>query len=195
MYHHLHGLRLTGLRFFTVYGPLGRPDMAYFGFTQMILAGKGLTEFRNADGTELQRDFTYISDIVTGVISASRKAAALEVYNLGNTHPEKVSKLIGLLEEGLGRKANVTTAPISAGDVPMTFADVSHARANLGYEPQVSLAAGVRRFLQWYSAYYKVDLPTSMTPTRRESAELHGKYDIGGAGAGRRKGNRRTRQN
>merc|ERR1711988_815894 len=101
VYHNLHGLKLTGLRFFTVYGPLGRPDMAYFGFTNAILAGKRLTEFRNADGTELQRDFTYISDIVTGVIAASRKAAQLEIFNLGNTHPEKVSKLIGLIEEGL----------------------------------------------------------------------------------------------
>jgi len=179
VYHSLHGLKLTGLRFFTVYGPLGRPDMAYFGFTNSILGGKHLTEFRNGDGTELQRDFTYISDIVGGVIAASRKAAPLEVFNLGNTRPEKVSKLISLLEEGLGRKANVSTAPITAGDVPMTYADVSHARAELGYEPQVSLASGVRRFLQWYAAYYNVQLPASMTPTRREASELHGKYDIG----------------
>jgi len=179
VYHSLHGMRLTGLRFFTVYGPLGRPDMAYFGFTQAILAGKRITEFRNADGTELQRDFTFISDIVGGVIAASRKAASLEVFNLGNTHPEKVSRLIGLIEEGLGRKANVSTAPITAGDVPMTYADVSHARTELGYEPQVSLASGVRAFLQWYSAYYKVSLPESMTPTRRESAELNLKYDTG----------------
>lgn len=90
VYHSLHGLKLTGLRFFTVYGPLGRPDMAYFGFTQSILAGARLTEFRNSDGTELQRDFTYVSDIVNGVIAASRLAAPLELFNLGNTHPEKV---------------------------------------------------------------------------------------------------------
>jgi len=179
VYHSLHGLKLTGLRFFTVYGPLGRPDMAYFGFTQAVLAGKKITEFRNADGTELMRDFTYISDIVNGVIAASRLEAKLEVFNLGNTHPEKVSKLIGLLEEGLGRKANVTQAPISAGDVPMTYADVSHARQLLGYSPQVSLASGVRRFLQWYSAYYGLQLPASMTPTRKEGAELRDKYDIG----------------
>ena len=194
VYHSLHKMRLTGLRFFTVYGPLGRPDMAYFGFTQSILAGKRITEFRNGDGTELQRDFTYISDIVAGIISASRRASALEVYNLGNTHPEKVSKLIGLLEEGLGRKANVSTAPITAGDVPMTYADVSHARQDLKYEPQVSLASGVRRFLQWYSAYYKADLPASMAPTRRESADLYGKYDIGEPVGGRHYKNKNKRR-
>ena len=197
VYHSLHGLKLTGLRFFTVYGPLGRPDMAYFGFTNAILAGKRITEFRNGDGTELQRDFTYISDIVAGVIAASRKAAELEIFNLGNTHPEKVSKLIGLIEEGLGRKANVSTAPITAGDVPLTYADVSHARSELQYEPQVSLASGVRRFLQWYSAYYNVQLPASMAPTRRESAELKNRYDIGSPllnGKGGRRGARRMKQ-
>jgi len=179
VYHSLHGLKLTGLRFFTVYGPLGRPDMAYFGFTNAILAGKKITEFRNADGTELQRDFTYITDIVQGVVAASRRASKLEIFNLGNTRPERVSTLIRLIEQGLGKKANQTTAPITAGDVPMTFADVSHAREVLGYEPKVSLASGVRHFLLWYSAYYGVRLPPEMTPTRRESAELRGKYDIG----------------
>ena len=91
VYHHLHGLKLTGLRFFTVYGPLGRPDMAYFGFSQAILSEKRITEFRRDDGTELERDFTYITDIVSGVIAASRLAAPLELFNLGNTHPEKVA--------------------------------------------------------------------------------------------------------
>ena len=159
VYHHLHGLKLTGLRFFTVYGPYGRPDMAYFSFTQAILAGKRITEFRKDDGEELQRDFTYIEDIVNGVIAASRLAAPLEVFNLGNTHPEKVSALIGYLEQGLGRKANITRAPITAGDVPVTYADVSHARERLGYSPQVSLAEGVARFLEWYGSYYGVKLP------------------------------------
>ena len=103
MYHHLHKLKLTGLRFFTVYGPLGRPDMAYFSFTNAILAGKPITEYRKDDGTELQRDFTYVSDIVDGVIAASELGAPLEVFNLGNTHPEKVGELIRLLEHGLGK--------------------------------------------------------------------------------------------
>ncbi len=137
VYHHLHGLKLTGLRFFTVYGPLGRPDMAYFGFTQSILAGKRIVEYRKpsvaaGEDSELQRDFTFITDIVNGVIASSRLGASLELFNLGNTRPEKVSKLIGLLEQGLGKTANVTQAPISAGDVPITYADVSHARKLLG---------------------------------------------------------------
>jgi len=155
VYHHLHGMKLTGLRFFTVYGPIGRPDMAYFSFTQDILQGKRITEYRRDDGTELQRDFTYVSDIVDGVIAASELGAPLEVFNLGNTHPEKVSTLIHLLEDGLGKKANITQAPISAGDVP------SHARERLGYNPKVSLAEGVGRFLSWYSEYYNVPLPAS----------------------------------
>jgi len=163
VYHHLHGLRLTGLRFFTVYGPIGRPDMAYFSFTQDILQGKPLTEYRKADGTELQRDFTYVSDIVDGIIAASELGAPLEVFNLGNTHPEKVSTLIHLLEEGLGRKANISQAPISAGDVPITFADVSHARELLGYSPQVTLAEGVAHFLTWYAEYYHVALPANLS--------------------------------
>jgi len=188
VYHNLHKLKLTGLRFFTVYGPLGRPDMAYFGFTQSILAGKRLTEFRNADGTELERDFTYISDIVRGVLAASRLAASLEVFNLGNTRPERVSTLIKLLESGLGRTANITQAPISAGDVPRTFADVSHARSRLAYAPQVSLAEGVRRFLLWYGAYYDVKLAPTLEPTRKEEHEMRRMYEIelrGGAKKGR----------
>lgn len=161
VYHHLHGLKLTGLRFFTVYGPIGRPDMAYFSFTQDIISGKRITEYRRNDGTELERDFTYVSDIVDGIIAASELGAPLEVFNLGNTHPEKVSTLIRLLENGIGKKANITQAPISAGDVPITFADVSHARELLGYHPQVSLAEGVERFLAWYSEYYHVSLPAA----------------------------------
>jgi len=167
VYHHLHGLRLTGLRFFTVYGPIGRPDMAYFSFTQDILQGRRITEYRKQDGTELQRDFTYVSDIVDGIIAASELGSQLEVFNLGNTHPEKVSTLIHLLEEGLGRKANITQAPISAGDVPITFADVSHARELLGYNPQVSLAEGVGRFLSWYAEYYHVAMPASRFSGKR----------------------------
>jgi len=178
VYHHLHKMRLTGLRFFTVYGPIGRPDMAYFGFTQSILSGKRITEFRKDNGDELQRDFTYISDIVDGVIAACRLGAPLEVFNLGNTRPEKVSSLIHYIEGGLGKKANITQAPITAGDVPMTYADVSHARQMLNYTPKVSLEEGVRMFLFWYSEFYNVNLPKDMVPTRRESNELRAKYNL-----------------
>jgi len=178
VYHHLHKLRLTGLRFFTVYGPLGRPDMAYFGFTNSVLGGKRIVEFRKDDGEELQRDFTYVSDIVDGVIASSRLGAPLEVFNLGNTRPEKVSALIGCIETGLGVKANITRAPITAGDVPMTYADVSHARQLLGYAPKVTLEAGIRKFLLWYSHYYKVELAPGFTPTRKEANELKRTYNI-----------------
>jgi len=159
VYHHLHKLKLTGLRFFTVYGPLGRPDMAYFSFTNAILAGKPIVEYRKDDGTELQRDFTYVSDIVSGVVASMKLGAPLEVFNLGNTRPEKVSRLISLLERGLGKKANKTLAPISAGDVPITYADVSHATRLLGYHPKVSLEHGIRQFLLWYASYYGLTLP------------------------------------
>ena len=158
VYHHLHKLRLTGLRFFTVYGPYGRPDMAYWSFTDAILKGKPIVEYRNADGSELMRDFTYISDIVSGVVASMRLGADLEVFNLGNTRPEKVSQLIALLEDGLGIRANITRAPISAGDVPMTYADVSHAAARLNYSPMVSLSTGIEHFLKWYSRFYHVTL-------------------------------------
>ena len=114
-----------------------------------------------------QRDFTYVSDIVDGIIAASELGSQLEVFNLGNTRPEKVSALIHLLEEGLGRKANITQATISAGDVPITFADVSHARELLGYNPQVSLAEGISRFLSWYAEYYHVAMPASGNSWKR----------------------------
>ena len=157
-YHHLHKLKLTGLRFFTVYGPYGRPDMAYFSFTRAILEGRTITEFRNQDGTELQRDFTYVSDIVSGVVAAMRLEAPLEIFNLGNTHPESVAKLVSTLERGLGRSANKTLAPIAAGDVPITYSDVTHAQKRLGYSPKVSLEEGIHKFLMWYSDYYHVQL-------------------------------------
>ena len=174
VYHSLHGLKLTGLRFFTVYGPLGRPDMAYFGFTQAILGGKRITEFRNADGTELMRDFTYITDIVSGVVAAMRLEAPLEVFNLGNTKPEKVSKLIGLLEEGLGRKANVTQAPISAGDVPMTYADVSRR------------AAAPRLFSAGVAGIGRASLPAVVLGLlQRQTARCDGADAAGGSRAAR----------
>ena len=117
---------------------------------------------------------------------------------MGNTHPERVSTLIGLLEAGVGVRANITRAPISAGDVPRTFADVAHARRRLGYTPSVSLADGVRRFLQWYSAHYDVELAPALEPTRKEAATLRDVYGIAAAavkaakGKGRAAGRRAT---
>jgi len=156
VYNHLYRLSLTGLRFFTVYGPYGRPDMAYYSFSEAIVQGRQLTMFKNEDGSELLRDFTYVDDIVRGIVAAMDRAARLEIFNLGNEHPETVSSLIHTLESGLGRRANVTIKPISAGDVPMTFANTSHARDALGYQATTSLRVGIARFLVWYREYHGV---------------------------------------
>ncbi|CAL9210550.1 unnamed protein product, partial [Musa hybrid cultivar] len=146
-YNHIYGLSITGLRFFTVYGPWGRPDMAYFSFTNNILRGKPITLFRMQDGTAVQRDFTYIDDVVKGCLGAldtaerstgsggkKRGPAQLRVYNLGNTSPVPVAKMVGILEELLGKKAkkHVVTLPQN-GDVPYTHANVSMAERVLGY--------------------------------------------------------------
>ncbi|KJE95471.1 UDP-glucuronat epimerase [Capsaspora owczarzaki ATCC 30864] len=159
VYHHLHKLPLTGLRFFTVYGPFGRPDMAYYSFTASIVADKPITVYKNDDGSEMMRDFTFVSDIVAGITACVDLGAELEVFNLGNNNPEKLSTLINLIEKGLGREAEKIYAPITAGDVPSTFADVSHSKKMLGYEPKVSLEKGISIFLDWYAKFHNLDIP------------------------------------
>ncbi|PKA49638.1 UDP-glucuronate 4-epimerase 6 [Apostasia shenzhenica] len=173
-YNHIYGLSVTGLRFFTVYGPWGRPDMAYFFFTKSILAGKPITIFRTAQGGEVARDFTYIDDVVKGCLGAldtaekstgtagGRKktgAAQLRVYNLGNTSPVPVTKLVSILEALLGVKAkkNIVTMP-SNGDVPFTHANVSLAAADFAYRPTTDLTSGLRKFVKWYVQYYGIKL-------------------------------------
>uniref|UniRef100_A0A0E0AXW5 UDP-glucuronate 4-epimerase n=1 Tax=Oryza glumipatula TaxID=40148 RepID=A0A0E0AXW5_9ORYZ len=171
-YNHIYGLSITGLRFFTVYGPWGRPDMAYFSFARSIVAGEPITLFRTADGADARRDFTYIDDVVKGCLGAldtagestgtksgkKRGPAPLRVYNLGNTSPVPVTRMVAILEKLLGRKANkrVVTMP-SNGDVPFTHANVSHAARDFGYRPATSLDAGLRRFVDWFVHYYKLD--------------------------------------
>jgi UDP-glucuronate 4-epimerase len=171
-YNHIYGLSITGLRFFTVYGPWGRPDMAYFFFARSIVAGEPVTLFRAADGSDARRDFTYIDDVVKGCLGAldtagkstgsrsGRKSgpAPLRVYNLGNTSPVPVTRMVAILEKLLGRKANkrVVTMP-SNGDVPFTHANVSHAAHDFGYRPTTSLEAGLRHFVDWFVSYYKLD--------------------------------------
>ncbi|WOL03683.1 UDP-glucuronate 4-epimerase 6-like [Canna indica] len=172
-YNHIYGLSITGLRFFTVYGPWGRPDMAYFSFTKSILAGKPITLFRMPDGTAVQRDFTYIDDIVKGCLGAldtaekstgvagggkKRGPAQLRVYNLGNTSPVPVAKMVSILEDLLGKKAkkSVVTLPQN-GDVPFTHANVSLAATDFGYQPTTDLATGLRKFVKWYLQYYSVE--------------------------------------
>jgi len=174
-YNHIYGLSLTGLRFFTVYGPWGRPDMAYFFFTKDILNGKTITVFRSAEGQkDVARDFTYIDDVVKGCLGAldtaekstgvpgggkKRGPAQLRVYNLGNTSPVPVSKLVSILENLLSSKAkkNIVRMPAN-GDVPYTHANVSLAHHDFGYKPTTDLTSGLRKFVKWYVGYYGIHL-------------------------------------
>ncbi|KAG8369608.1 hypothetical protein BUALT_Bualt14G0031300 [Buddleja alternifolia] len=169
-YNHIYGLSLTGLRFFTVYGPWGRPDMAYFFFTKDILQNKGINVYVTQDEKEVARDFTYIDDIVKGCVGAldtaekstgsggkKRRPAQLRVYNLGNTAPVTVAKLVGILESLLSVKAkkHVIKMPRN-GDVPYTHANVSQAYRDFGYKPTTDLASGLRKFVKWYVGYYGI---------------------------------------
>ena len=170
-YSHLYGLPTTGLRFFTVYGPWGRPDMALFLFTRKILAGEPIEVFNHGNHT---RDFTYVDDIVEGVIrtldrvpgpdpnydpmhpTAASSAAPYRVYNIGNNDPVKLADYIGVLEICLGRTAEKILLPLQPGDVPDTYADVEELSRDTGYKPSTSVTEGVGRFVAWYRDYYKV---------------------------------------
>jgi UDP-glucuronate 4-epimerase len=155
-YARIFKLRQTGLRFFTVYGPWGRPDMAYYKFTKAILAG---TPIETYAGGALQRDFTYIDDIVAGVLAALDRAPPADaeephrLYNLGNDSPESVNALVTAIEAACGRKAQRIDTPMPPGDVPKTWADISASRRDLGYAPTVMLDEGIRRFVAWYREY------------------------------------------
>lgn len=167
-YNHIHGLSLTGLRFFTVYGPWGRPDMAYFFFTRDILQGKQITIFEGPDHTTVARDFTYIDDIVRGCLSAldtakkstgsggkKKGAAQFRIFNLGNTSPVPVGKLVSTLEKLLKVKAKKKVLPLpSNGDVQFTHANITLARKELGYKPSTDLETGLKKFVKWYLTYY-----------------------------------------
>lgn len=167
-YNHIHGLSLTGLRFFTVYGPWGRPDMAYFFFTRDILKRKQITIFEGPDHTTVARDFTYIDDIVRGCLSAldtakkstgsggkKKGAAQFRIFNLGNTSPVPVGKLVSTLEKLLKVKAKKKVLPLpSNGDVQFTHANISLARKELGYKPSTDLETGLKKFVKWYLTYY-----------------------------------------
>jgi UDP-glucuronate 4-epimerase len=150
-YHHIHGIDCTGLRFFTVYGPWGRPDMAYFSFSKAILDEEPIIVFGEG---KLMRDFTYIDDIVKGSIAAIDLGAANEIFNLGNHAPVTVLELISTLESHLGKKATLSFQPMPAGDVPITYADLTKSKKILGFEPQTSLSEGLKRFTDWYLDYF-----------------------------------------
>jgi len=157
-YAHLHGLPATGLRFFTVYGPAGRPDMAYFGFTKAIVEGTPIQVFNEG---LLERDFTYIDDIVSGVVAAAAAPPIdLEVpyrlLNLGNHQPVKLGDFIATLERLLGKEANKQLVGMQPGDVFRTAANIDAAKALVGFEPTTDLATGLERFVAWYRDYYQV---------------------------------------
>ncbi len=153
VYSHLFGINTTGLRFFTVYGPYGRPDMAYFSFTKAILAGDAIKVFNHGD---MKRDFTYIDDIVSGIISSIDTPFRYEIFNLGNNRPENLEQFISVIEEELGIKAIKEYLPMQPGDVPVTYADIDHSREKLGYEPVTSLREGMGKFIKWYREHYDI---------------------------------------
>ena len=146
-YHHLFGLNITCVRPFTVYGPRQRPEMAIHKFTRMIDEGKAIPMF--GDGTS-RRDYTYVDDLVDGVVRAVDRPLGYDVINLGEQDTISLRDLISLIEENLGKKAKIDQQPDQPGDVPLTFADISRARERLGYDPQVKVQEGVRRFVDWY---------------------------------------------
>ncbi len=168
-YSHLYRLPTTGLRFFTVYGPWGRPDMALFLFTQAILSGKPIQVFNEG---RMRRDFTYIDDIVEGVIRASDHVATpnpawdsaqpdpgtskapYKIYNIGNNNPVELLDLISTLETALGKKAEKVLLPMQPGDVPATYADVDDLIRDVGFKPATSIESGVQRFVHWYREFY-----------------------------------------
>lgn len=160
-YCHTRGLTATGLRFFTVYGPWGRPDMAAYLFTDAIMAGRPIRVFNHGS---MRRDFTYISDIVTGVLAAFDRPAAPDaegirhaLYNLGNHRAESLMDFIGVIAAELGREPVFDMQPMQPGDVPATYADIAASRRDLGFEPKVTIREGIPRFVAWYRDYHGVD--------------------------------------
>ena len=164
-YSHLYNIPTTGLRFFTVYGPYGRPDMAYFSFTKKILAGEPINVFNNG---VMQRDFTYIDDIVNGIIRIINKApspqcstvttatAPYKIYNIGNNQPVTLRRFITAIEDACGKKAQENLLPMQAGDVPITYADIDELVEDIGFKPETSIEEGIKQFVDWYQRYYSV---------------------------------------
>ncbi len=168
-YSSLYGLPTTGLRFFTVYGPWGRPDMALFLFTKNILAGKPIDVFNHG---RHRRDFTFVDDIVSGIVGAldhvpgpnpnwdgdhpdpATSNAPYRLYNIGNSQPVELMRYIELIEQYVGKKAEMNLLPLQIGDVPATWADIEDLRRDVGYEPKTPVEVGVRRFVDWYLEYY-----------------------------------------
>lgn len=171
-YSHLYGIPTTGLRFFTVYGPYGRPDMAYFSFTKDILAGKPIKVFNHG---KMERDFTYIDDIVEGIVKLIGKApvankdwdeskdelstsfAPYKIYNIGNNNPVQLMRFINALESALGKEAEKVYMDMQPGDVLRTYADVSDLERDINFKPSTSIEDGLKKFVEWYEEYYSVE--------------------------------------
>ena len=159
-YAHLYGLPQTGLRFFTVYGPWGRPDMALYIFADSIINSRPIEVFNHG---EMKRDFTFIDDIVTGVVAAHDNPPAradgppYKIYNIGNNRSEPLMRLIGILEGALGRKAEIVQRPMQMGDVKESFADIDAIQTDLGFEPTTSIDVGVPKFVEWFKSYNGYD--------------------------------------
>lgn len=149
-YHHLYQIPLVGLRFFSVYGPWGRPDMAYFQFTKAILEDQPIQVFNHG---KMKRDFTYIDDIVQGIGAAMELKASNEIFNLGNHQPVDLIYMIELLERALGKKARKVFVPMQAGDVLETYADIEDSRQKLAFTPKINLEEGIGCFVDWYLRY------------------------------------------
>ncbi len=149
-YHHLYGFSVTGLRYFTAYGPWGRPDMAYYSFAKQISEGKPIQVFNHG---QMQRDFTYIDDIIQGTIAAIDLGAPYEIFNLGNNCPMPLPSLIQYLENGLGKKAHIEYLPAQLGEVTQTFADIDKSVKVLGFRPTVHLEQGIGKFIEWFKTY------------------------------------------
>lgn len=159
-YAHLYNIPSTGLRFFTVYGPFGRPDMAYFSFTNKIVRGEVINIFNNGD---MLRDFTYIDDIVMGISKmiycppkVNSSGDKYKIYNIGNNKPEKLLDFVNILEQELGIKAKKQFFPMQPGDVYQTYADVSELEKDFGFRPKTSLKIGLKKFVTWYKEFYKI---------------------------------------
>lgn len=160
-YAHLFGVPATGVRFFTVYGPYGRPDMAYFSFTKKILAGTPINMFNHG---ELYRDFTYVDDVVDCLMNMLPRPPAADeggdryaIYNVGNSHPEKLTHFIEVLEEAIGKRAEIISLPMQPGDVYVTSAEIEATSKAFGFVPKTSIEEGIPAFVRWYKAYYHVD--------------------------------------
>ena len=152
-YHHLYGMNCTGLRFFTVYGPYGRPDMALFLFTKAILANQAIKVFNFG---RMKRDFTYIDDIISGVLSALSHAYPYEIFNIGNNKSVELKYFIEIIEKNLDKIAQKKMMPMQAGDVVSTFADIKNSEKKLNFKPRTKIEDGVKKFIDWYKNYYKI---------------------------------------